>query len=417
LFLLVVNGWLLLVTPGWRACKAGFGFDFLAFYTAGSFVAEGRAGELYDLEAVKAFESKTAGGAGLDLGEAVGPWWNPPFYGWVFAPLSRLPFSAALGVWTALNLACLVIAAGLLARAVREASADSRHWALVPLLLATCCPFYLALMHGQNTGTSLLIVTLAALAWRARRGALAGATAALLAYKPQLALVLGAVIVVDLGWRALIGATAVGGAVLLLNVFTLPGTLTDYISLLPANISKLQTHLPYLWERHVTLKAFWRLLLLGRDAGDPGTPVTVLTALSCAAVVTLIGLAIARVRRMTSESTTAARDQLIALTILATPLLTPFFFDYDLLLLAVAATLYGVSRIGRENDRVATGLWVLLSLSLFVNPYLAVAGRVNVSTLLLAAVFVRTATARWATRMAEVSGSTESQSHPLRPAA
>lgn len=417
LFLLVVNAWLLLVTPGFRACRAYFGFDFLAFYTAGSFVAEERAGELYDLEAVKAFESETAVDAGLELGEAVGPWWNPPFYAWVFAPLSQLPFSTALGVWTAINLLGAGLAAALLGRVVPDAVGDSVRRNLVPLLLFTSCPLYLAIAHGQNSGTSLLLVTLAALAWRARRAGLAGAAAALVAYKPQLAAVLVAVIVIDLGWRAMVGAGGVGGALLLVNVVTLPGTLTDYVSRLPANVTRLQIQLPYLWERHVTLKAFWRLLLLGRDAGEPGAWVTALTALSCGAVVALIVMAIVRVRRATSEWSQAHRDQLIALTIMATPLLMPFYFDYDLLLLAVPATLYGVSRIGKASDPLATGLWVALALALFVNPNLAVATRVNVSTLLLVVVFVRTATTSWERGIAEVPASMELRSPSLRAAA
>jgi hypothetical protein len=413
-----VNGWLLLVTPGFRACKAHFGFDFLAFYTAGAFVAEGRAAELYDLEAVKAFEVKTAAAAGLELGAAVGPWWNPPFYAWLFAPLSRLPFSAALGIWTAINLACASLSTVLLARAVRDSAGGPGHRGLVPLLLFTSCPFYLAFTHGQNAGMSLLIVTLAALAWRARRAAFAGAMVALLAYKPQLAAVLGAVIVIDLGWRALAGLGVGGSALLLLNVLTLPGTLGNYLSRLPANVARVQVQLPYLWERHVTLKAFWRLLLLGRDAGNPGTVVTTLTWATGAVVVALIAIAIVRLRRARAELTAAVRDQLIALTILATPLLMPFYFDYDLLLLAVPATLYGVSRMGRKNDRVATGIWVLLALSLFVNPNLAAATRVNVSTLLLAALALRTATASWAIGKAEVAATGEESHWPsLRQAA
>ena len=41
------------------------GHDFLAFYTAGSFVREGRYHDLYKLDAVKDFEQSTAHAAGL----------------------------------------------------------------------------------------------------------------------------------------------------------------------------------------------------------------------------------------------------------------------------------------------------------------------------------------------------------------
>jgi hypothetical protein len=363
-------------------------------------VADGRAGELYELDAVHAFERQIATAAGLDLGDAVGPWWNPPFYAWAFAPLSRLPFGTALAVWTLLNLACVGGAAATLARTVKRAGGTARLWGLVPLLLFTSCPLYLAITHGQNTGMSLLIVTVAALAWRQRKAILAGAAVALLAYKPQLAAVLGLVLVIDFGGRAFASAAAVGSALLLLNAITLPGTLTDYLYRLPANVHHLQVELPYLWERHVTLRAFWRMLLLGRDAGEAGPWVTALTVTSCAAVIGMVAVAVVRVRRATGEAATAARDQLVALTLLATPLLMPFYFDYDLLLLAVPATLYAINRHGTaRSDGIVVSLWVSLALSLFLNPYVAAATRVNLATALLAAIAVTTAVPPWAIRL------------------
>ena len=54
----------------------------------------------------------------------------------------------------------------------------------------------------------------------------------------------------------------------------------DYLVKLPANLHVMQIENAYLWERHVTLRAFWRLLLQGRGAGDVSPAVTVLT-LAC----------------------------------------------------------------------------------------------------------------------------------------
>jgi hypothetical protein len=66
------------------------GHDFLAFYTAGSFVRDGRADRLYDLRAVQAFERGVMQKENLEVGKSFGPFWNPPFYAWVFAPLAGL---------------------------------------------------------------------------------------------------------------------------------------------------------------------------------------------------------------------------------------------------------------------------------------------------------------------------------------
>jgi len=69
----------------------------------------------------------------------------------------------------------------------------------------------------------------------------------------------------------------------------------------------------------------------------------------------------------------------------------PFYFDYDLLLLAVPATLYAVERVirpelSRPGDLWLTRAWVALFLWLFVNPGLAMRTHVNVTVVMLSCV-------------------------------
>ena len=92
------------------------GHDFTAFYSAGHFAAIGQFDKLYDVQAIKDYEQETGRRAGLSLGDSYGPYWNPPFYAWVFAPLSALPYGQALFVWTLVNLACAGAACILLCR-------------------------------------------------------------------------------------------------------------------------------------------------------------------------------------------------------------------------------------------------------------------------------------------------------------
>ncbi len=180
------------------------GLDFIAFYTAGTFVSEGRSNELYDLSAVQAFQRSLARANGVDLGDAMGPWWNPPFYAWVFVPLSHLPFGAATQTWMGFNLACAAAAVWLLCRMLPNGT-GWRSWALVPILLVLSVPFIHTMTHAQNTCASLLLVTLTVTAWRSGRGFLAGLVAGLLFYKPQLAAVLALALVASLGWRSGLG--------------------------------------------------------------------------------------------------------------------------------------------------------------------------------------------------------------------
>ncbi len=84
-------------------------------------------------------------------------------------------------------------------------------------------------------------------------------------------------------------------------------------------------------------------------------------------------------------------DRLIAATVATMPLLMPFYFDYDLLLLAVPATLYAVDRMrnGETNSRAELWLmrsWSVLFFWLFFNPAVAFHSHVNVTVLLLSAV-------------------------------
>ncbi len=373
LFLLtavVGNG---LIRPDRAVGRADLGHDFLAFYTAAAFVRDGRYHELYDLDAVRTAEQATARGAGVDLGTAFGPWWNPPFYALALAPLARLPYGVALDVWRWVNVASLVAAAVLLGRMVTTREAPGVHPGLrsaplVLLLLATSMPFVQAIGHAQNTCTSLLLLTATVTLWRADRPAWAGLVGGLLFYKPQLAAVVAGVMAVDLGWAAVGGLALTGAALLLVTDVALPGSLADWVRGLPANVHWMQVEHPYLWDRHVTLKAFWRLLLMGKRAGEP-TPLVVALTDGCVAAVA-IPLAWAAWR---SRGRADRRDRLIAATVCATPLLMPFHFDYDLLLLAVPASLYAADP---TRGQWLTVGWVALAAELYVNAPLA--GRTGV---------------------------------------
>src|SRR3954470_10830520 len=81
---------------------------FIAFYTAGTFAREGRFDDIYKLDVVRAFQHDVALREQIELGENFGPFWNPPFYAWMFAPLSHLSFYHAVLTWTAVSLLCLL---------------------------------------------------------------------------------------------------------------------------------------------------------------------------------------------------------------------------------------------------------------------------------------------------------------------
>lgn len=387
------------------------GFDFLAFYTGGTLVRTGQTDKLYDLKTVRATEQHIARENDIELRPGtVGPFWNPPIVAWLFVPLSALPYRTAFFVWTFINLACLSGAMILLCRMLGDR--DWRTWGLVPLLTLTSMPLIMALGHGQNTCMSLLLLCSAVSLWRGERLFAAGAVAGLLFYKPQVGMIISGVMIFCGGWRVLAGLAITGTAMLLATLLTLPGALMQFIAKTPVNLAYMQVERPYAWGRHVTLKAFWRLLVQGQAPGPlSGVAMTLYLAtalLSAAAVVACIW----KLRR---SADTIARDQVISLSVLATPLLMPFYFDYDLLLLAVPAVLTARHAISIGASRSVTITWIALYAWMMVNPHVAAVTRVNATVLALAA--VTTATMLQASRRGAVQQMENTELTPLRRAA
>jgi hypothetical protein len=149
---------------------------------------------------------------------------------------------------------------------------------------------------------------------------------------------------------------------------------------LPLNVHFMQIENPYNWERHATLKAFWRMLLQGHTTGEEQHLVTLLTMLYTAMAGIGLLSAIWQSRKpivdnvWTNETAAIRLDRLIAATITATPLVMPFYFDYDLLLLAVPAVLFAGEMLAMNPGRTATisdrwlvRSWMLLFTVLLIN--------------------------------------------------
>jgi alpha-1,2-mannosyltransferase len=374
---------------------SGFGLDFVAFYRAGVLVHTGHADRLYNLQDTRDFDRSLAETQKLDLGKGYGAFLNPPFFAWIFAPLVTLGYWKSLVAWLLINLSCFTGAAVLLCRIIPkqddpdpnlEPFRDWRDWALVPALMAVSYPFMENIGHAQNTFISLLLMTLAVIAWRDGRALFAGIVAGILFYKPQLAAVILAAMVITLGWRALAGAFISLGSLLLINVLTLRGTLTDYLHRLTPNVQYyLATH-PYLWRSHATFNGFWHVAL--GPFLSAVSPTAEYLAIICAMPIAFgLLLCVWRNRKSTS------RDRMIAAVIAAAPLVMPYYLDYDLLLLAIPAVLLATEVAGSypaqplpSRDVWLLRLWAAFYLLLLINPGLTGILHVNLSVPLLAAI-------------------------------
>jgi hypothetical protein len=162
--------------------------------------------------------------------------------------------------------------------------------------------------------------------------------------------------------------------------------------MLPEILRYMQVEQIYIWERHVTLTAFLRLLLQGHATGETWSLVSTFSIVGGSALV--IGLAWAALRRhyrppVGQRPLARSLDRIIAATICATPLIMPFYFDYDMLLLAVPAVLFA-SELMRDRRATPRGMdlwlrrgWVALAVWMLINPGFAQRTRLNLTVPLL----------------------------------
>ena len=391
LFTLVVAAGNAFQSPERRLGLDAFGQDFMAFYSAGKLALAGRGSELYDFVALAQAQHAIADRAGVTMAATVAPWWNPPHVALAFAPLAMLPLRAALLVWTLVGLACLAAATVLLSRIVGEASPLRRHRWLAPALIVACPATLQAIGHGQNTLVSMLLMTLVVLAWRARAAMPAGVACALLFYKPQLAAIVAVGLVATLGWRVVVGLLIGGIPQLLATLTQLPGALDAFLARSAANLRDIQIAQPYLWHRHATINAWLRHVLQGNAAGETATWIALLAGVGMLTVAVALAFAWWRSRDAIAAGDVVALDRFIAAVILATPLLVPFFFDYDLLLLTIAGVLVARETLADPDASPAFAWQRRLSLVAFVwlmvNPTLAETRGINLTVPLLVAIF------------------------------
>jgi hypothetical protein len=363
------------------------GDDLIPSYMAGTFVRTGHAERLMDFTAAKQFQADLRRAEGLEQHGRTGPWLNPPFFALLFAPLSALPYRSALVVWCALNLAMLATSVALLYRMFPAPRGICSHLIILAGLLGFSMPCLQAMACQQNTFLSLLILTSVVTLWRADRVFLAGAVAGLLAFKPQLALLIWAALAAGAGWRAVAGAAVSAGLLGLITLIFLPGTISDYLTRLPESLPYLQPGKAYPWERQVTFHGFFRLLLQGRSSGESLLVVRALWMLCAGTIGALLIWALYGARRAGNISP-RMRDRLIAASITAMPLLMPYYMDYDLLLLAIPTVLLACERTTKGPDPVRRAmivLWTALFACLFVNAAIAEATGINVTVILMAA--------------------------------
>lgn len=178
------------------------GGDFPAFYGAGTIVADGDIDSLYDPA------TQAAAQDGL-LGDEPGFIMYPysPHVAAAYQPLAALPYRLAYVLHTGLMVGAFVGALAL----IRPMAPIVGRWFGATLgAVLTAYPVFVGVTGGQNTAISLLLIAAAWRCWHEDRDALAGVALAVLLFRPQYALPLIGLALLDRRWRTV--ATAAAGA-------------------------------------------------------------------------------------------------------------------------------------------------------------------------------------------------------------
>ena len=176
-------------------------YDFSVFHQAGTLANSGHAGDAYDDGKMIAAQHAAFPGSTLRL-----PWNYPPTFLLMLMPLAALPYVVAWLVWSC---ALYIIYALMARRLVRD---PYRVWVL---LLAP--GIAVNLFFGQNGILSVVLLGGGVFLLRSRP-VFAGVLLGLMAYKPQLALLVPLALLAGREWRALIAAVVSEAALMMLSV-------------------------------------------------------------------------------------------------------------------------------------------------------------------------------------------------------
>ena len=283
------------------------GRDFINVWAAPQLAFGGHLGTLFDTQAYPQ-------AIGVLFGHPLSlhNWSYPLFTLPVFWPLARLPYFVALAVWT------LALWGAFTAVTLSQIERLKRLYALFALSLAPACLINVA--SGQNGFLSATLI-LGGLIWLDRRPVAAGIMFGLLAFKPQLALVLPFILLALEAWRAIVAAT--------LTVIVLFAGSVAYFGIEP-------------WQRYFEVTGAYQFLLLHifqgfhttmmvsvfAGARTFGLSFSTAMAIQIAVALPVLVFACLAVRR---TSDPCRRAFVLAG---AVPLITPYAYNYDLTALA-----------------------------------------------------------------------------------
>jgi hypothetical protein len=190
------------------------GPDFFSFYSAAKLYVLKGGSAVYDLTLQKQFELQVTGQPPDRF--IVLPYFHPPYYTLLIAPLAALSYRQAYYAMAAFN---LLLAAALVALLVwNSLRIHGRAGIVAAALIAGFFPLFVTVLQGQSDLVVLVPLAAAYTAWARGRHGWAGIFSALALAKPQLLLLIPVLFLARRAWSALAGFAAVVAALGIVSV-------------------------------------------------------------------------------------------------------------------------------------------------------------------------------------------------------
>lgn len=190
------------------------GPDFVSFYAgARLFVLKGGSA-VYDLALQKQYELQVLPDPPSQF--VVLPYFHPPYYTLLIAPLAYLDYRSAYYAMSALNVLFLAALIVLLVRGSERI--HGRATMVAAALIGGFFPVFVTILQGQSDLVVLVPLAAAYTAWARGRLGWAGIFTGLALAKPQLLLLVPVLFIARRAWRALVGFVAVVAALGVVSV-------------------------------------------------------------------------------------------------------------------------------------------------------------------------------------------------------
>ena len=344
------------------ATFAPLGSDFLQEWTGGYIWLSQQRSELYSADHFKQIQHDP-NIVGFSWSESkFYPMVYPPFYYMLVSPLALLPYQLAMSLW--------IVAIGLtLGLTVfvwcKYFPPAERHWGKCLIASLAFYPILMCFNTAHKSILLLLILTSTFLLLHHRRSFSAGAIFGLIAFKPHLAILIGVAMLLKRQWQFVLGAIASAGTLVALSFVAGPDLCSDYFQQCLA-FGDYSTNAGYqISESHTLLSA---LQLTVDKASLPA-----LYYMLAGTGVLFVIVALYWILRGTLETnSTRFRLQFSALVI-ATVLLSPHLYTYDLaiLLLPIGLIMFALDSLRKRSTTDKRGrrerVLPMLCLALFAS--------------------------------------------------